>query len=288
VTTVASYGGGVNSTAMLIGMWERGEPVNLILFADTGGEKPETYSYVERFSRWLQAHAMPPITTVFKTTKRQGRYNAPGVRLTLEQHSLQTETLPSAAFAMKSCSMKFKREPQDEFVNNWIPAWAAWLTGRSVIKLIGFDAGEPHRATKTGDSGYRFRYPLIEWGWDRDECNEAIIRAGLCVPPKSSCFFCPHMDELEVLELRDQHPDLLERALQIERTALPHLYSDWPKGLGKDFSWQQIIDYDRDQMTFIPRVRRTTPCECYDGGEQTHMSKPEHLGRDPGDTNCGE
>lgn len=35
---VASFGGGTNSTAMLIGMWERGENVDLILFADTGGD----------------------------------------------------------------------------------------------------------------------------------------------------------------------------------------------------------------------------------------------------------
>lgn len=46
---VASYGGGVNSTAMLIGMQERGEIPNLIMFADTGGEKPETYAYLQRF-----------------------------------------------------------------------------------------------------------------------------------------------------------------------------------------------------------------------------------------------
>src|SRR5215469_1282443 len=104
---VASYGGGVNSTAMLIGMGERKEPVDLILFADTGGEKPETYAYVSRFSEWLKEHGMLPITTVRKTTKREGRFHGPGETLTLEQHSLETKTLPSVAYGMKSCSLKF-------------------------------------------------------------------------------------------------------------------------------------------------------------------------------------
>lgn len=34
---VVSWGGGTNSTAMLIGMYTHGIPVDLILFADAGG-----------------------------------------------------------------------------------------------------------------------------------------------------------------------------------------------------------------------------------------------------------
>jgi 3'-phosphoadenosine 5'-phosphosulfate sulfotransferase (PAPS reductase)/FAD synthetase len=63
---VASFGGGTNSTAMLIGMADRGEPVDLILFADTGGEKPHTYAHRDEFSEWLAANGMPPITTVLQ------------------------------------------------------------------------------------------------------------------------------------------------------------------------------------------------------------------------------
>ena len=71
--TVASYGGGVNSTAMLIGLAERKEVVDLILFSDTGGEKPETYHYVAKMSEWCKKNLGHYITTVSKSTKRQGR-----------------------------------------------------------------------------------------------------------------------------------------------------------------------------------------------------------------------
>ena len=40
---VVGYGGGTNSTAMLIGLWQRRIPVDLILFADPGGEQPHGY-----------------------------------------------------------------------------------------------------------------------------------------------------------------------------------------------------------------------------------------------------
>ena len=44
---MVSYGGGANSTALLIGLHQHRIPVDLILFADTGAEHPHTYAYLE-------------------------------------------------------------------------------------------------------------------------------------------------------------------------------------------------------------------------------------------------
>lgn len=101
---VVGYGGGTNSTAMLIGLWQRRIPVDLILFADPGGEQPHTYAYLEIMDRWLAEHGMPPITRVWYTT-RDGR------RLTLEQECLRSSTLPSIAYGYKKCSLKHKVFP---------------------------------------------------------------------------------------------------------------------------------------------------------------------------------
>ena len=62
---VVGYGGGTDSTAMLIGLWQRKIPVDLILFSDPGGEQPHTYWYLRVMDRWLRAHGMPPITRVW-------------------------------------------------------------------------------------------------------------------------------------------------------------------------------------------------------------------------------
>ena len=74
---MVSYGGGANSTALLIGLHQHRIPVDLILFADTGAEHPHTYAYLEVMDRWLKDHGMPPIIRVYKTTRA-------GKRLTLE------------------------------------------------------------------------------------------------------------------------------------------------------------------------------------------------------------
>ena len=63
---MVSYGGGVNSTALLIGLHQHRIPVDLILFADTGAEHPHTYAYLDIMDRWLKDHGMPPITRVYK------------------------------------------------------------------------------------------------------------------------------------------------------------------------------------------------------------------------------
>jgi hypothetical protein len=44
---VIAYGLGINSTAMLVEFAQRGIRPDRILFADTSGEKPETYAYLD-------------------------------------------------------------------------------------------------------------------------------------------------------------------------------------------------------------------------------------------------
>jgi hypothetical protein len=88
---VVSYGMGVDSTAMLVGMHARGIRPDLILFADTGGEKPETYAYEAVMQRWLASVGFPPITTVklgtingkhgtYSTLEENGSSSKPGPR----------------------------------------------------------------------------------------------------------------------------------------------------------------------------------------------------------------
>ena len=96
---VVAYGGGVNSTAMLIWMHQNQIPVDLILFADTGCEQPHTYEYLPIMNGWLTAHGMPEITVVEYVDRN-------GDRLTLEQECLRSGTLPALAYGHKKCSLK--------------------------------------------------------------------------------------------------------------------------------------------------------------------------------------
>ena len=64
--TVVGYGAGTDSTAMLVGLWQRSVPVDLILFADPGGEDREVAEKIyERdcfFTEQLIAAGVDPKT----------------------------------------------------------------------------------------------------------------------------------------------------------------------------------------------------------------------------------
>lgn len=78
---VVSFGGGTNSTAMIIGMYLHKIPIDLILFADTGGEQPHTYEFMGTFNEWLVKHGIPKIVSV-------EYHDKDGNRLTLEQECI--------------------------------------------------------------------------------------------------------------------------------------------------------------------------------------------------------
>jgi len=52
--SVLSYGIGVDSTALLIELHSRGQAPDLVLSADTGNEKPETYDYLDIIRPWMR------------------------------------------------------------------------------------------------------------------------------------------------------------------------------------------------------------------------------------------
>ena len=161
---VVSFGGGTNSAAMIIGMYLREIPIDLILFADTGGERRHTYDFIEKFDAWLTARGLPEVTFVQYHTKD-------GERLTLEQECLKSGTLPSIAYGFKKCSLKHKIGTQEKFCNHDERCKAIWKAGGKVDKYIGYDAGETRRIQHAmpadeANQKYKNHYPLYSWGVD--------------------------------------------------------------------------------------------------------------------------
>ena len=105
------------------------------------------------------------------------------------------------------------------------------------------------------------QYPLIEWNWGRDECINAIIRAGLPLPGKSACFFCPSSKKQEILQLKKDYPELAERAIIMEKNA--QLTS--VKGLGRNFAWSDLYLADENQGKLFCESNIEINCGCYDG-----------------------
>ena len=213
---VVNFGGGTHSTAELVGFWERGIRPDLIPFADTGDEKPHTYEHLWTMQRWLESIGFPPITIVRWDRIRgedAGRF------ISISEDCQRRHEMPSKTYGFAGCTSKWKSKPVDRLVRESFNGHLD--SGAKVTRALGFDADEPHRFGRDRDTKeWAFRYPLVEWGWGREECVQAIRRAGLPQPGKSACFMCPSSQPSEVLWLRDNHPDLFTRACAIEAAAV--------------------------------------------------------------------
>ena len=246
---ILNWGAGVDSTAMACGLRERDIIPDLVIFSDTGGEKQRTYDWVRRFPAIMHSWGFPEIVVV--------RYRP--VRATYDNlfdNCWQNQTLPSLAFGYGKCSLKFKGEVMDGWIRGisrgpnkkapWAKYAEAAAAGVKPTKLIGYDAGPKDSRRKVAhheDDNWFYRYPLREWGWDREACEAVIRRHGLTVPPKSSCTFCPAMKPHELIDLFDTEPDKFLEAMQLEARALPGLekveglWRKTRKGDGRSGSW---------------------------------------------------
>lgn len=210
-----NFGGGTNSTALIVELHARGYRPDWIVFADTGGEKPETYAALDRLQAWLAERAWPLVQRV-----RWERIKAladGSLSETLEEYCHRLGYMPSAAYGYGGCATKFKRQPAER----WRKEHGFWRT----VYALGFDAGETKRVNRRKcESGEGIHeepwYPLYAWGMTRAACEATIGRAGLPPVPKSACFFCPYTKAHEWADLARQHPGLYQRALAIEAQAL--------------------------------------------------------------------
>lgn len=274
--TIVSYGGGTNSTALLVGLRERGDRPDAITFANTGDEKPNTYAHIDAVNEWCLRVGFPMIETL------RGDMPQQVIDGTLERECLRLGKLPSKAYGFSSCSDKWKMEPQRRYNKRFAAENGIELC--EITRLIGFDADEHSRVERglamANKKPVKEAYPLYEWGWGREECIETISRAGLPQPGKSACFFCPSSKKPELLELRERYPNLMARALEMERIALAGegpAEATTSKGLGRSFNWAAFLaqadDLAATEADFISRQMclfsnagvPEMDCGCYDG-----------------------
>ena len=73
MTTVLSYGGGTNSTALLLEWVNRGNDLDAVIFADTGSEQPKTYDFIDQYVKPYCKEKNLPFHTVKYTIGKKAR-----------------------------------------------------------------------------------------------------------------------------------------------------------------------------------------------------------------------
>lgn len=217
---VISYGGGVQSTALVVlaaqGKLDpiMGGPVTTALFGNTGddSEHPATLKYVREVAMpWAKEHGVEIIE--LQTTKN-------GQPTTIWNEIMKPDSKRMLIPVYGDINMPLQRSCTVDFkiktVGRWVKKNGAKKDDPALV-AIGISTDEIQRAGRGKEEYMQQRvYPLLELGLDRIGCMRVIHDAGLPVPPKSSCFFCPFHRPQVWSELRRDEPELFEKAQQLE------------------------------------------------------------------------
>lgn len=212
---IVSYGGGVQSTALLVLAAQSVIDFPVFLFSNVGddSEHPDTITYV-------RSVAMPYAAEHGIEMHELHRVMRGGTRRTLLQdlsRDSRTINIPvrmaNGAPGRRACTADYKIK----VVSKWLKAHGATEDDPAVV-AIGFSTDEIERSTNRIDiPTERVAYPLLDLGINRGECETIIRRAGLPVPPKSACWFCPFHRPSTWAEMRRDEPELFWRSVELER-----------------------------------------------------------------------
>lgn len=223
-----AHGGGVQTTAMLVLAAQRRIDYQVFLFCNVGddSENPDTFAYLDKYARpYADRHGIEikELVRVPKRGRSKGEVETLLGRLTREGSlsvPIPVRGSETGAPGTRSCTLDFKIRVIHAHIKEHYGASAE----RPATMALGYSLDEFHRIKDDrADRPFeRLVYPLVSVGDDtglrltRAGCEQVITDAGLPVPPKSSCWFCPLHTLPAWSEMRRDHPDRFEATAKLE------------------------------------------------------------------------
>lgn len=266
---VVSYGAGVQSTALLVLAAQGYIPHRTFLFANVGddSEHPASLRYLREVAfDYAAAHGieMHELHRVPVKGRSKGEVETLWGRLMREDsRSLPIPVrMSNGAPGTRSCTADFKIR----VIGRWLKEHGATAANPARV-AIGISTDEYQRATSRRVEPYEMtEYPLLTLehrlapqGANRNDCKRIIADAGLPVPPKSSCFFCPFHKPSVFADQARTEPELFAKSVLLEDTLNarremlgkdPVYLTRFGRRLGDVFANEQqslLDDWDEDE-----------------------------------------
>ncbi|MEV0650057.1 hypothetical protein AB0I28_32845 [Phytomonospora sp. NPDC050363] len=209
---ILSLDAGVQSTFLLkvatTGTWARmwNMSIDAAIFADTGWEPPEVYEHLDRIEQMWARPAGIPIYRVSSGHIRndilEGRSHG-SIPLFVRNPD------GSDGHLRRGCTDRYKLQGIRRKVRQLLgyPGTRRIPAGVRAEMLIGFSEDEITRVRPSMVRYMTSRFPLIEHGYDRDDC-EWDLRTFYPHPvPRSACVGCPFHTNAHWRVMKTHHPD---------------------------------------------------------------------------------
>ena len=210
-----SYGGGVQSTALLVLAAQRTIDFPLFLFANVGddSEHPDTLAYVRDIAiPYGQKHGIEVVE--LQRTMRDGTPETLMDRIDRRKSTIPIPMRmePSGAPGNRQCTLDFKVQ----VIRKHLKRLGA--TAETPARVaVGFSIDEYQRVKPSRYDEEVFEHPLIDLEMTRQDCMNLIRDADLPVPNRSACYFCPFHTPEEWRTLARKRPDLFAKSVELER-----------------------------------------------------------------------
>ena len=198
VKYILSYGGGLNSTALLIFLIKNNYPLDLVIFADTGNEFNYTYETVKTYNEYCNNNNIQ-----FQIVKSKN-----GI---IYDYYFEKKITPNRM--KRDCTTKFKISPIRQYIRKKYPK-------EKFVFYIGIDFDEYHRMRESNVKYIKNEYPLVDNKIGRNDCITILKNENLPVPEKSGCYFCPFTNKENWIKLLNSNPELYEQAIKLEENSM--------------------------------------------------------------------
>lgn len=250
-----SLGAGVQSTVLAL-MAAGGTLPGLdgVIFADTGWEPKRVYDHLLRLRDVLTEGGIP-LHMVANGNLRDDAIN-PQHRYASVPYFVRNPD-GSDGMGRRQCTSEYKLSPINRKVRELLGAAAPDFRrvprGRVAEQWIGFSTDEIHRVSDARDVLYiRKRYPLIELGMSRKDCERWLRARGWTEVAKSACIGCPFHGNAQWRDLRDNQPAEWADAVEFDKA----IRKGGARGLppnGEAFLHRSRVPLDRAPIDRVTR-----------------------------------
>lgn len=230
---IISYSGGVQSTALLVLASQQRATDAIAVFVDLEhAEDPRTRRYVSEVAEPYCARNGIRLVRVGVDALDDIRRNP--------AHPKPPFRTVDGGFSVRQCTNHWKIRPFRRALRALMREKGLRLRRCKVDVALGISYDELHRMSQPDVSYYTHVYPLVDMRLTREDCVHLISDAGLPVPGRSACWFCPYTPRARVQEIARAFPDVERELITLEatinvaraRAGLP-LLSVTPDGLGE-------------------------------------------------------
>lgn len=250
---VLSYGGGTQSTALLLLSLEgkiNGVIPDFIIFSDTGWEPQYVYDWVLKINKYIKDKYGKEIIFTSNGNIRDDIVKSAkdGKRLASVPFFIKNKN-GEIGMARRQCTSEYKILP----INREIRKLLGYKPKERVKEIVhlwkGISTDEIQRVKPSRVNWQKAEHPLVDiLNMDRSACIAYVERLGLGTPSKSSCIGCPFHDDEMWREMKLHNRKEFEDAVKIDK-----LVRNLPQFKGKAYLHRSgkpldEVDFQENQM----------------------------------------